>query len=112
MDCGFPSERVWLDPGIGFGKTDKANLWLFKQALSMTEIYPIVLGISRKSFMGRLLGLEQGLDRDSASKLLELSGLFAGVRAIRTHDVRRLKLLRDLMEGFPSKPSDRNSSLG
>ncbi len=98
---GFCDERIWLDPGIGFGKTDRANLWLFKQALQLVPHYEIVLGISRKSFMGRILEIDDPRDRDPASKMLELSGLFAGVRAIRTHDVRRLKKLLNLLQDCP-----------
>jgi dihydropteroate synthase len=59
--------------------------------------YEIVLGISRKSFIGRLLGITDPKERDDPSKMLELSFLLAGVRGVRTHDVARLKKLRDLV---------------
>ncbi len=96
-EAGFSEERIWLDPGIGFGKTDRANLGLLRQALQSVAQYHIVLGISRKSFLGRLLDIPEPSDRDSASKMLELSFLWAGVRAIRTHDVKRLSKIRDLL---------------
>lgn len=94
---GFASERIWLDPGIGFGKTDQANLYLIRDSLEKAKSLSLVLGISRKSFLGRLLGIEKAADRDSASKMLELNFLFAGVHAIRTHEVKSLRQLRDLL---------------
>jgi dihydropteroate synthase len=97
LAAGFTKDRIWLDPGIGFGKTDQANLLLMKQALELAPEQAIVLGISRKSFIGRLLAIENPKDRDPPSKMLELSFLFAGVRGIRTHDVARLRELRDLL---------------
>jgi dihydropteroate synthase len=96
-DVGFAEDRIWLDPGIGFGKTDRANVQVMRQALAEASRFEIVLGISRKSFIGRLLGITDPKDRDAPSKMLELGFLFAGVRGIRTHDVARLKTLRDLL---------------
>lgn len=94
---GFPRQRIWLDPGIGFGKTDQANLYLIRDSLEKARSLPLVLGISRKSFLGRLLGIGKAADRDSASKMLELNFLFAGVQAIRTHEVKTLRRMRDLL---------------
>lgn len=94
---GFARDKIWFDPGIGFGKNDAANLYLIREALQSANKLPLVLGISRKSFIGRLLEIERPEDRDGASKMLELSFLYAGVKAIRTHDVRHLKRLRDLI---------------
>jgi dihydropteroate synthase len=97
IEAGFSKERIWLDPGVGFGKTDRANVQIISQALVESGRYEIVLGISRKSFIGRLLGITDPRERDAPSKMLELSFLFAGVRGVRTHDVARLKKLRDLL---------------
>lgn len=97
LSAGFTADRIWLDPGIGFGKTDKANILLLKDALARASQREIVLGISRKSFIGRILGIANPVDRDAPSKMLELSFLFAGVRGIRTHDVKRLKQIRDFL---------------
>jgi dihydropteroate synthase len=97
LRAGFKWENIWLDPGIGFGKSDQANLQLIRQAIGRAQDEPVVLGISRKSFLGRLLDLEIPETRDAPSKMLELAFLMAGVQAIRTHDVRRLKRIRDLL---------------
>ncbi len=92
---GFPPDKIWLDPGIGFGKSDAANLYLIKESLKQASSLPLVLGISRKSFIGRLLDIAEPEARDSASKMLELNFLWSGVHAIRTHNVKHLKRLRD-----------------
>ncbi|HYX33576.1 MAG TPA: dihydropteroate synthase [Oligoflexus sp.] len=96
MEAGFAKDHIWLDPGVGFGKTDRANVQVIQQALAEASRFEIVLGVSRKSFIGRLLGITDPKERDAPSKMLELSFLFAGVRGIRTHDVARLRALRDL----------------
>ena len=94
---GFPLDKIWLDPGIGFGKNDAANLYLIQEAIEGAHAIPLVLGISRKSFLGRILDIEDAKDRDAPSKMLELSFLYAGVKAIRTHNVKHLKRLKDLI---------------
>ncbi len=97
LDCGFKDENIWLDPGIGFGKDDKANLLLLKQSYSWVKQYQLVMGISRKSFLGRLLGIGNPQDRDPASKMLEYSFLAHNIKAIRTHEVKSLVIMRGLL---------------
>lgn len=93
--CGFSEDRIWLDPGIGFGKTDCANIALIKFSMERAKKWPIVVGVSRKSFIGRLLGIDNPKERDHPSKMLELALMLAPVKAIRTHDVAKLRLIRD-----------------
>jgi dihydropteroate synthase len=95
---GFKPDKIWLDPGIGFGKTDAANLYLIREALEEAGRTPLVMGISRKSFIGRILDIDRPEDRDGPSKMLELSFLYAGVKAIRTHNVKHLRRIRDLIQ--------------
>ncbi|MBC7532164.1 MAG: dihydropteroate synthase [Oligoflexus sp.] len=97
LRLGFPRDKIWLDPGIGFGKNDQANLYLIRDALQRAAETPIALGISRKSFIGRLLDIESPEERDAPSKMLELAFLFAGVKAVRTHNVRHLRRLKDMI---------------
>ena len=99
QSCGFNKEHIWLDPGIGFGKSDAANIQLLAHVHEKAAEYQLVVGISRKSFLGRILEIDDPVDRDAPSKMLELGLMIAGVRAIRTHDVRRLSQLRRLMKG-------------
>lgn len=97
VSLGFPLDKIWLDPGIGFGKNDQANLYLIRDAMQRAAETPIALGISRKSFIGRLLDIESPQERDAPSKMLELAFLFAGVKAVRTHNVKHLSRLKDLI---------------
>ncbi|MFW7380058.1 MAG: dihydropteroate synthase [Oligoflexus sp.] len=97
MLAGFPESAVWLDPGIGFGKTDRANLRLLKYSLKISDQYHVVVGISRKSLIGRLLGIDSPVERDGPSKMLELGLLLGGIRMIRTHDVKSLNHMRSLL---------------
>ena len=96
-ECGFSNDRIWLDPGIGFGKTDQANIALIKSSINKAAIWPLVVGVSRKSFIGRILGIDDPLERDNPSKMLELALMLAPIKAIRTHDVAKLRALRDLL---------------
>lgn len=94
--AGFSADRIWLDPGIGFGKSDEANWKLVNESRRLARTMRLVVGISRKSFLGRFFGLESPLERDAPSKMLELGLLWSGVQAIRTHDVAGLARLRTL----------------
>jgi dihydropteroate synthase len=59
--AGIPTHRVWLDPGIGFGKDDSGNLALLAALPDLAAAgYPVLVGPSRKSFIGRLTGAEVG----------------------------------------------------
>lgn len=92
--AGLKSEQIYYDPGIGFGKTDGGNLQLLRDCLYSPRRGKMVVGLSRKSFLGRLLGIAEPSERDAPSKMLELALLMAGVHAIRTHDIKTLHSLR------------------
>lgn len=85
--CGVRQEQVILDPGIGFGKTVAHNLQLLA-ALGEFGRWerPLLLGVSRKSFMGRLLGLQTG-ERLPAALACTCLAVAAGVQMVRAHDV-------------------------
>jgi dihydropteroate synthase len=84
---GVPAEQVALDPGIGFGKTLEHNLQLLAGLRSFTrKKRPLVLGVSRKSFIQKLLGVDVG-GRLPASLACTALALADGVNIIRTHDV-------------------------
>lgn len=92
--AGYSDDHYWLDPGIGFGKGLSANLCILNQTPNWSKTYPIAIGVSRKSFIGRLTGIEIPKDRDPASKLFEIQQAAAGASLIRTHDVAGLARLR------------------
>ena len=85
--CGVAAEQVVLDVGIGFGKTPAHNLQLLAALRSFTKWRrPLLLGVSRKSFIGKLLGAEVGA-RLPASLACACLAVADGVQIIRTHDV-------------------------
>jgi dihydropteroate synthase len=87
-DCGIAREQVILDVGIGFGKTLAHNLQLLGGLRSFRKLErPILLGVSRKSFIGKLLGAEIG-ERLPAALACASLAVSAGVQIIRAHDVR------------------------
>jgi dihydropteroate synthase len=84
---GVPEERVWLDPGIGFGKTLDHNLALLARLDELAAIgRPLVVGTSRKSFLGKLTGrpVEERLPGTIATSVLALA---RGAGVFRVHDV-------------------------
>ncbi len=85
--CGIAEEQVILDVGIGFGKALEHNLLLLGALRSFTKVArPLLLGVSRKSFMGKLLGAETAARLPAALACAALA-VEAGVQIVRTHDV-------------------------
>ncbi len=85
--AGIAEERIWLDPGIGFGKTAEHNLELLRRLSELTALgRPLVVGTSRKSFIGRLDGSAAGerLGGTIASSVLAAA---EGADVLRVHDV-------------------------
>ena len=88
VSAGIPRERVLLDPGFGFGKTLQHNLDLFRGLAAMVALgYPVLIGVSRKSMIGRLLGRDTR-ERLAGGLALATLAVQAGVSVVRTHDVR------------------------
>jgi dihydropteroate synthase len=89
---GVPEERVWLDPGIGFGKTLDHNLELLRRLDEIVAVgFPVVVGTSRKSFLGRLTGREDPHDRVAATVATTVLALERGAAVFRVHDVAPTK---------------------
>lgn len=85
---GVAEERVWLDPGIGFGKTIEHNLELLRRLDEIVAIgRPVVVGTSRKSFLGRLTGRVER-ERDAATIATNVLALERGASIFRVHEVR------------------------
>jgi dihydropteroate synthase len=85
---GIPRERLLVDPGFGFGKTVEHNLRLLRRLPAFAELgLPVLVGLSRKSLIGKLLGREVD-ERLPASLALAVLAVERGAAIIRTHDVR------------------------
>jgi dihydropteroate synthase len=88
---GIDERRIWVDPGIGFGKTVEHNLELIRRLGELRKLgRPIVLGTSRKSFLGKLTGSAVG-NRLGASIASSLAGVRAGADVLRVHDVAPMR---------------------
>jgi dihydropteroate synthase len=91
--AGLKRERIVLDPGFGFGKSFEENYPLLKRFDELHELrYPLLAGVSRKSFIGRALA-RNGKDAPVAERLYgtvatETALILKGAHIIRTHDVR------------------------
>jgi dihydropteroate synthase len=84
---GVPEEHVWLDPGIGFGKTVEHNLELLRRLDEIAAIgRPVVVGTSRKSFLGRLTGRSEH-ERVPGTLATNVIALERGADIFRVHDV-------------------------
>jgi len=96
-DAGFDADCVWLDPGIGFGKTDAANAQLMQKVGDWSNTHQVAVGVSRKSLIGRTLDITTPEDRDAPSKMLEFGLIMLGARLVRTHQVAPLRHLVNLL---------------
>jgi len=84
---GISRQRFIIDPGIGFGKTVGHNLTILKRLSAFTELgCPVLVGHSRKSFIGKLLDLEVN-ERDVATAAISALCVNNGVAILRVHDV-------------------------
>jgi dihydropteroate synthase len=84
---GIAEERIMLDPGIGFGKTVQHNLELLRRLDELVAIgRPVVIGTSRKTFLGRLTGRDVD-QRVAATIATGVLAYLQGVRVFRVHDV-------------------------
>jgi dihydropteroate synthase len=85
---GIEEERVWLDPGIGFGKTVEHNLELLRRLDEIVAIgRPVAIGTSRKSFLGKLAGGRDETDRLPGTIATNVLALERGATIFRVHDV-------------------------
>lgn len=86
--AGVARDKIWLDPGIGFGKTLDHNLTLLAHLEQLTGLgFPVVLGVSRKSFIAAIDPGVSPAHRLPGSLAAALAGAKAGVAALRVHDV-------------------------
>jgi dihydropteroate synthase len=86
--AGIARERIALDPGIGFGKTLAHNLALLRALPRLARLGPLLLGVSRKRFLGALSGRDIAEDRVAASVAAALYCYRGGAHLLRVHDVR------------------------
>lgn len=93
---GIAREKIWIDPGIGFGKTTEHNLLLLRNLDMIVELgHPVLIGVSRKAFIGRLLGSHEAplpvSERLEGTLAAQVLALAKGAAIIRAHDVLEAK---------------------
>jgi dihydropteroate synthase len=88
--AGLAEERIVVDPGIGFGKTVAHNLALLGAVRQLTSLgRPVLVGASRKGFLGTLTGVDDPTDRLAGSLAAAATSIAQGARIVRAHDVEQ-----------------------
>jgi dihydropteroate synthase len=88
IDAGIATDRIMVDPGIGFGKTLEHNLELLRRLDAIVALgFPVVVGTSRKSFLSRLTGRDDPHELVAATVATNVLALQRGARVFRVHDV-------------------------
>lgn len=91
LTAGVEPARICIDPGIGFGKTPQDNIDLMKSVESfLDDGYPVLIGSSRKSYIGKMKGLENS-DRLIPTVTAGIIAALGGASCIRVHDVKEAK---------------------
>jgi dihydropteroate synthase len=89
LAAGVEKERIIIDPGIGFGKRRQDNLDLLAHLDTFVELgFPVLLGASRKRFMGSLCHVQEPAELVTATAVTTALGVMAGVKLFRVHDVK------------------------
>jgi len=97
LDAGISLDNIIVDPGIGFGKLFSHNLQLLAGLESLVGLgYKVLLGTSRKQFLGEITGIENPQERVVATCATTVLGVNAGVNIFRVHDVLENKQAMDV----------------
>ena len=93
IKAGVPRERVLIDPGIGFGKTAEQNWVVLQRLAELRELgQPVLIGTSRKSFIGKLLDRPVN-ERIEGTAATVTAAVLRGADVVRVHDVREMSLV-------------------
>jgi dihydropteroate synthase len=91
LDCGVGHDRLILDPGIGFGKTAAQNLEILRSLDRLAAFgLPVLVGTSRKSFIGRILA-DPDIDRSWGTAATVAASILFGAHIVRVHDVAAMR---------------------
>jgi dihydropteroate synthase len=104
--CGIEEEKIIIDPGIGFGKTLEHNLEILRR-LSEFKILnkPILVGTSRKSFIGKILNLPENERLEGTAATVAIS-IANGADIVRVHDVKEMKRVAKITDAILKKSPD------
>ncbi len=100
LKAGVPNEQIIIDPGIGFAKTAEHNLLVMNQLERFSKLgYPLLLGTSRKRFIGHILD-EPAENRDIGTGATTCMGIMKGAQMVRVHDVKTNWQLAKMMDAM------------
>lgn len=106
--AGVARERIALDPGLGFGKTTAHNLELLRSTDRLVELgYPVLIGASRKRFIGEITGVAEPEARLAGSVVVALEVVRRGASIVRVHDVAATVQALDMYRAIEGEGSDR-----
>ena len=104
--AGMPAEQLWTDPGFGFGKTPAQNLRLVRDLAQVAALgFPVLLGTSRKSTLGLVLGEPDPLRRVPGDVVTAAWGIAQGASMIRVHDVAALRPIVRMADALRHGPN-------
>ncbi|MEJ2326621.1 MAG: dihydropteroate synthase, partial [Chromatiaceae bacterium] len=97
LAAGVRRDRLILDPGIGFGKTREHNLLLLQALSRLCALgYPLLIGVSRKRFMGSICKVQSPHELTAATCACTALGVLAGAAMFRVHDVAENRQAADV----------------
>ncbi len=104
---GIRDAQIWLDPGIGFGKTTAHNLEILRRLREFKALgFPLVVGASRKKFLGKILGTDNPQDRLEGTAAAAALSVAGGADVVRVHDVREMARVAQvsdaIVRGWPT----------
>ncbi len=106
LAAGIDRAQIIIDPGIGFGKTIEHNLLLLRHLDAFHELdTPILIGTSRKSFIGKILGHDNAADRLYGSMATMAWALMKGTHILRVHDVKPHRDLIAMLRAITAEKS-------
>ena len=103
IKAGVPQGNIWLDPGTGFAKDTQQNVWTMQGLRRISDLgYPVLLGTSRKSMIGAILGLpvEERVEGTGATVCF---GIDNGCHIMRVHDVKEVSRMAKMMDVLANK---------
>ena len=107
IDAGIAAEQIVLDPGFGFGKSLAHNLTLFNAIDQFVASgHPVLVGVSRKAMIGRILGIEQTNQRVIGSVMMAVLAAQRGATILRVHDVLETRQAIDIWRAITIKEED------
>lgn len=106
LNAGVAHDRIVLDPGIGFAKDTKGNLEILHRLPELQSLgFPLLVGSSRKSFIGKIVRREAPVDRLFGTAATVALSVAAGARILRVHDVQAMKDVALMAHAIANQPS-------